>query len=656
MSKCHSCFRDVDVHKDVCPYCGSLISNVAKQPIYLPPGTVLQERYILGDVIKAGGFGLIYKAWDSKLETIVAVKEFFATSLVSRAAGTKDVIVNKKGIEEFAYRKARFLAEARSMAKFGNSKYIPNVFEFFEENGTAYIVMELLSGVDLQDYMRSAQKMDVDFAIFITNQIGNALKMLHKEDIIHRDVAPDNIYIKSAKDLSVILLDLGAAKLADAKEDVVDIILKPGYSPIEQYEKNMEIGPWSDVYALGATLYVMLTGIKPGESTNRRIEDCVVPPHELDATIPENLSYAVMKAMALDKHMRFKNIDEFLQAVNGEKKVVSLAKEKKHRRNKRMGGVLAGIMATVLIVCAVLFVYNQKKHTEDLDAADIVIWYAASENSDEIKAMERIAEDFHHNYPHITITLRSIPEEAYVSELEQALKDGKLPTLFESTDLDWDSAILKNAVDLKTVLKSEQAKKCLFLDKFTHYYPDYKKIPLGIEIPVAYVITSGYTAVNYTNDYFTEPRDFGENTSVAVDEIYKDLVDLNFEEFAYADKASFMNNQQNTSPVMLSSTMAMNQVREQLVNYQKKYVYPDCASLNCGFVYEWSIGNGSDAEVAAATRLLSWMFGHSYQNILMISHCSDGQIPVNPDSFMEKIDQKNYEAIEEIYTNFCFSR
>ena len=153
MRKCFSCFKDFDGDFAVCPHCGQVIVTKPLVAIHLAPGTILAERYILGTAVGAGGFGIVYRAWDSKLETIVAVKEFFVTRLMTRAEGLKGVIVNKKSQMEFDYRKERFLAEARTMARFGAHRNIPNVFEFFEENGTAYIVMELLQGYPLNDYI-----------------------------------------------------------------------------------------------------------------------------------------------------------------------------------------------------------------------------------------------------------------------------------------------------------------------------------------------------------------------------------------------------------------------------------------------------------------------------------------------------------------------
>lgn len=328
MQLCYSCFKKYEDEYDVCPHCGCVNTGEPAEPVHLYPGTVLAERYILGYAIGSGGFGIVYKAFDTTLDRVVAVKEFYVGRLITRAAGTKNVILPAKeiGKAEFNYRKARFLAEARNMAKFSSHKSIVNVFEYFEENNTAYIVMEMLDGISLSDYLKiNGGKLDIDEAVTVTARVGEALDSLHKEKIIHCDIAPDNIFICPGEVIKV--LDLGAARLADAEEKVVDIVLKPGYSPPEQYEQTKNLGPWTDIYALGATLYIMLTGVKPDESTNRKINDELASPHELDEAIPENLSNTVMKAMAVERHMRFKSVPEFLKAVNGEKKVVTLKKK-----------------------------------------------------------------------------------------------------------------------------------------------------------------------------------------------------------------------------------------------------------------------------------------------------------------------------------------
>ena len=654
MKICYSCFSQYDDSYAACPKCGQAEIRQPKEPIHLAPGTVLAGRYILGEAIGSGGFGIVYRAWDAKLESIVAVKEFFVSRLMTRAAFTRNVIISRKAQEEYTYRKARFLAEARTMAKFGSHRSIPNVFEFFEENDTAYIVMELLQGMALNDYLhQNSGRIDVGLAVVIANEVGNALKSLHEHGIIHRDVAPDNIFICSGKELRIKLMDLGAAKLTDSTDDVIDIILKPGYSPTEQYENSKNIGPWTDIYALGATLYAMLCGSKPDESTNRKIADTVVPPRQRNPLVSENLSNTVMKAMALDKHMRFKNIPEFLKALNGGKKIISLAKERRRRSLRRITGIAAAFAVVAAIGGVVFQSYYQKRSEQFLKAADIDVWYSVAEGSQETAAMEAVVADFCSTFDTVNISLRAIPEQEYAAVLAQAAAEGNLPDLFESTGA--DQSVLTAARDVTMVLLSQQAGECLFLSQCNSYYANAKQVPLGIEVPMAYVVTNGAAFLEYDSSFFQTLTDFG-NAVIAGDERCEDLIQANFPGASVVSSGLFLDNSENQAAVFLSSTMALNQVRQTLTNYEKTYVYPDAASIVCKFTYEWSLGKGSTNEKAAAEKLLCWMLGGVYQNTLMVSQCSDGQLPVNEAVFHTKLENRALEALEEVYTQFRFVR
>ena len=584
MERCYACFKEYDGAFQICPHCGSVAIKKPKEPIQLAPGTILAGRYILGQAVGSGGFGIVYKAWDLKLETIVAVKEFFVSRLVTRAEGLKNLIITRKSQEEFEYRKERFLAEARNMAKFGSHRSIPNVFEFFEENNTAYIVMELLHGVALNDYLiQSGGRIDIDFALMIANEVGNALKSLHAQNIVHRDVAPDNIYICSGKDIKIKLMDLGAAKLADSTDEVIDIILKPGYSPTEQYDNSKNIGPWTDIYALGATLYVMLTGVKPDESTNRKINDEVVYPHVINPDISENLSNAIMKAMAIEKHMRFKTVQDFLSAINGERKIIPLAKEKKRKHLKRFFGITAACLALVVGSIFVYNTYQNKQKEQFLDPADIVVWYSFAEGSSEKDAMQAIKADFEQKYEGVTVEFVAIPEAEYAERIEEAAENGELPTLFESSGLSSD--ILNKAADLDRVLASDQFKNAMFLDQYHDYYENKKQIPLAIEVPIAYVVTNGASCIDYSDKYFEDIDDF-DSGNIAYDDRCIDLLKSNFNIRNFCEKEEFLDNSANTSPVLLSSTMMLNEVRTTLTNYEKTYVYYDSDEIYCRYIYD----------------------------------------------------------------------
>ncbi len=653
MKRCYSCFEEYNDSFELCPLCGQISNNKPKEPIQLVPGTVLANRYVIGYAVGSGGFGIVYKALDTKYDTVVAVKEFYVGRLVTRAEGQKNVIVSKKAQTEYDYRKERFLAEARTMAKFGSHRSIPNVFEFFEENNTAYIVMELLNGVALNEYQHQQDSaLDVDFAIMIANEVGNALLSLHEQNIIHRDVAPDNIFICSGKELRVKLMDLGAAKLADSTDNVIDIILKPGYSPTEQYDNSKNIGPWTDIYALGATLYYMVTNIKPDESTNRKINDEVVPPHLINPLVSENLSNAIMKALAVEKHMRFKNVAEFLAAINGERKVITLKKEKRRRNIRRTVAIVSACAAIAVGAVVGLGVYNNMLSKELLNPADITVWFSVDEGSNEEKAMEAVKENFESTFTNVKVELKAIPASDYAVELEKAANEGKLPTLFESTGV--SAPILSKAQDLDKVIGSEQFKEALFLDKYNNYYDNKKQVPLAIEVPVAYVITNGNTSIEYSEKYFRNLSDFGDDVIISGDERYPVMLERNFRDYCFSSSWEFFNSEGNTSPVLISSTMMQGEIKNKL-NYPHSCVYYDSDTIYCDFTYEWSIGGGTDSETAAAEKLLSWMLGNVYQQNLMIRYCSDGQIPVNPTSFYAKIDsKKDYASMKDIYNKFYF--
>lgn len=642
---------------EVCPHCGEKVVTKPLVENQLFPGTVLADRYYIGLAVGAGGFGIVYKAWDSKLDSIVAVKEFYVSRLMARAGGSKNIIVSKKSKQEYEYRKERFLAEARNMAQFGSHKNIPNVFEFFEENETAYIVMELLTGCTLSEYLdQNGGKIDLDFALMITNEVCNALKSLHEKNIIHRDIAPDNIYISSGSEIRILLTDFGAAKLADTKEDVIDIILKPGYSPTEQYEGNKNIGTWTDIYSLGATLYVMLTGVKPDEATNRQIEDKVKDADSLEAAIPENLNNAIMKAMAVERHMRFKNVSDFVAAINGKKKVITLKKERRNRRVRRLVGILTASILLAASTFVVQRALNKKMAEDDLEAATINVWFSVKDGSSEEDAMKEVFTDFKSKFTKVNIEYRAIPESQYLNEINAAKASGNMPDLYESTDL--PDSVVESAADLQKVIDSEQFDECLFLNQYDQYYSSKKKMPLAIEIPVAYVITSGYFETTFDNTYFSQLSDFDAAANLAVDSRYAGFLDDNFEIGGYVDQSAFLNGTENSSAVLLSSSMIINEVRN--LPYEKKYVYCNNTDLKCRFTYEWSVSPSEKNRQRAAETLLSWMLGNVYQRTLMVNTGTNAQIPeipVNEECFKTKMQYlKNLEPITEIYKNFIFRK
>lgn len=651
MKRCYSCFSSYDDEYVVCPNCGTLENTKPKEPIYLYPGVVLADRYIIGEAIGQGGFGIIYKAWDKKLETTIAIKEFYVSKLVTRAEGDKKLIISKKSHEEFEYRKKRFLAEARTMAKFGAHKNIPNVFEFVEENNTVYIAMELLDGITLSDYLlQCGGRLDSDFAIMIVEEVGNALKAMHKEKIIHRDVAPDNIFICRGKEIKIKLLDFGAAKLSDETDEYIDIILKPGYSPVEQYDSTKNIGVWSDIYALGATMYYMITGVKPDESTNRKQVDSVIPPNELNPSVSLELSNSIMRAMAIERHLRFRSVDEFGKAIHSEIKVRTVEEEKKRRKTKRFASVVAACLVVAIVSGLLAFLWEEKSET--LKDATISVWFSVAEGSTEEAAMAEITKDFEKKFPNVKLEMKVFPEDEYMDAIAAADSDNDLPTLFESTGL--SENLIEKARDLDNIMGSDQFAECMFLDKYNDYYSSKKQMPLGIVVPVAHIINNGPVYVIYSDVYFEDIKDFNSKYPIAIDDKYSDLLIDNFGNGNYKSRNAFL---KAKSPIYLTTTMSIydKAIREKLREYPQSFVYPKSEEIYCAFTYEWSIGGGNEAEIAAAEKLLSWMLGNVYQSRLMSSGAHDGQIPINRECFEKKIkDDGKFTPIGEIYKNFIF--
>ncbi len=296
----------------VCVRCGWVEGTPPASPFFLPPRTVLDGRYLLGRVLGAGGFGITYLAWDLNLDLKLAVKEYFPNAFGARDRNHCTVIAaNTQSKEAFDHGLAKFLQEARALARFQGHPSIASVMTFFKENGTSYLVMKYEDGVTLQDYLKEhAGRMDFETVMGIAMAVMDALRAVHQEGILHRDISPDNIIINRARQIKI--LDFGSAKRDMTSQDrTLQITLKRGFSPEEQYRANGRQGPWTDVYAVGATLYQCLTGNKPPDALDRLNEDKLEPPSRLGVKIPRNCEKALMKALAVRAQDRFQTMEEF---------------------------------------------------------------------------------------------------------------------------------------------------------------------------------------------------------------------------------------------------------------------------------------------------------------------------------------------------------
>lgn len=317
---CPHCMRELNnVSPDsFCPYCGKKISDTeAAQLHHLNPLTILQGKYLVGDVLGEGGFGITYVGFEMNLEIRLAIKEFYPNGFVSRDHTQTTMVTqfNNSNAESVRKWKEGFVKEAQALAKCQDLPGIVRVKDFFEENGSAYIVMEYVDGTTLKSYVKQSGTLEPEAILQAIRPIMNSLQQIHNLGVIHRDISPDNIMLMP--DGSMKLLDFGAARSfadADAQKSL-SIMLKPGYAPEEQYRTHGKQGPWTDVYALAATIYRCLTGTMPIESMERLRSDTLKSPKELGVKISDQENNAIMKGMAVLSENRYQSVKEFEDAL-----------------------------------------------------------------------------------------------------------------------------------------------------------------------------------------------------------------------------------------------------------------------------------------------------------------------------------------------------
>ena len=352
----------------------------------LKPGVILKERYKIEEVIGAGGFGITYRAWDPLLQSYVAIKEYYPSGIATRSADSSKVCV-PVGQEQREYHRGRirFLKEAQDVARFQSEPNIVSIYDYLEENDTAYMVMEYLHGCTLKQYIREhGGRLDTDHILHICLSVLDALAVVHKAGMIHRDISPENIFI--CEDLTVKLIDFGAAKQVYLDgEQTMSVVLKPGYAPPEQYAKKDKQGPWTDIYALGATLYFAATGEKPEESFGRVLEDTIKPVCEVNPEIPRAMSQVIMRAMSVKIEDRYQTVEamrEALLAGEGQNAQMELYVIPASRISKRdlpkKRGFLIGVAFCIVIMLVVTGIWMAGRVAKKAGTATATEMNAAS--------------------------------------------------------------------------------------------------------------------------------------------------------------------------------------------------------------------------------------------------------------------------------------
>jgi len=314
--RCLSCMKEINSR--VCPYCGHPVQQINERH-QLPVGTMLRGRYQLGKVLGQGGFGITYLAWDELLRMPVAVKEFYPNSIVYRRTTVSYGVecTTDKMIPHFNYSKERFLREARALVEFRNVPEIVDILDFVEENNTAYIVMEYIRGMDLASYIsKRGGRLSVEETFRILRPVMEALATVHKAGIVHRDISPDNIILEPTGGAK--LLDFGAVRSVDNPDaekcltKSTEAILKHGFAPMEQYNSRGSLGPWTDEYAMCATVWYCLTGRIPEEAT-LRITECLDPDWDQIPGLSQRQRRALEKGFACLPKNRWQDMDALMK-------------------------------------------------------------------------------------------------------------------------------------------------------------------------------------------------------------------------------------------------------------------------------------------------------------------------------------------------------
>lgn len=681
MVRCEKCFNEYDetICAGVCPHCGYYEGCEQEDPRALPIGTVLYQRYIVGGVLGVGGFGMTYKVWDLKHNICKAVKEYFQQGVVNRIPGTKAVFVTApRRQEEFDYGKHRLLEEARIVAKFKSSSIV-RVDDFFEENNTTYMVMEFLDWQTLEEHLIEQNcPLSPEEAVEIGSEICEALQEIHQAGVIHRDISPDNIFIH--KDGRVKIIDFGSARLSKDDTDDKMIMIKPGFAPPEQYERinpdhDMQ-GAWTDVYALGATLYLALTGNIPAEASDRKADfhnntDRVCYPRELRKELPEYLSNSIMTAMAINIHERFQNAKEFEEALKQERKVEPVEKVRKRKQNRRRAGIGGGLLAAMVLLLISGYQILKQREEVVLDPADIIIWYSVNDQNEQKKsgAVEEIILELGESnvFSRVHMESRAISEDEYEKTLEQAYQSGNMPTVFEC--INSDGVYMEDAWNLKEVVSAANKSgetDCYFLENYNQYFSDADQLPTGFHIPVIYI--NAFVVQDYSTD--TEITCMDDLMKLCNGEMKYKPMALNGEvkqayEQMFEDFSSYeaLLTQENGKEMFLEEDAALYfsdtsdylEIQETLPG---KYamVSLKCEPIICRFSECFSISNCPENELAAAEEFLKFLLSKNAQDKYYLQNANTG-LPINKAIAGDYVDvRRKFDILLNDCSSYTFDK
>lgn len=358
VNRCFGCMEETLTYP--CPHCGYDPKKQTERDYALRPGTILNGKYLVGSVLGQGGFGITYICFDLALEQKVAVKEYFPSAHVTRhnSAGNglhwyiteQAKIAQSSGLE-------MFLKEARKMTRVATIPQVVQVRDLFQENGTAYIVMDFIEGETLMRRLKRTGSLTWEKTEQLLLPVIEAMEQVHKAGLIHRDLSPDNLMLQ--KDGSVKILDLGAAKDLNINSGASSMqVAKSGFSPLEQYVQRGGSGTWTDVYAIAATMYFTLTGVLPPSAIDRMENDTLRWDIPRLLSLPPNVLQAMKKAMALRHTDRTQTMAELAASIRSN---TARAEPRSGVPNKRWGKPIIWVVAAILAIILGISIFRSNQ-------------------------------------------------------------------------------------------------------------------------------------------------------------------------------------------------------------------------------------------------------------------------------------------------------
>lgn len=310
---CPNCFKETSDNTNICMNCGFDIENYSNDAICLPVYTVLNGKYLVGRVLGQGGFGITYKVKDLENENIYCIKEYLPSEYSVRNIDNYSVSANSKESEKiYQHGKKQFMEEARILYRFRNNPIVTEIYDYFEENDTAYYVMEFLDGMNLkQATYNMGGKIPLSNADVIFVTISSGLAEIHKHNILHRDISPENIFL--TKDYNIKLIDFGSARnYIQSQKCGMSVLFKPGFAPPEQYKTSGNQGEWTDIYALAITYYYVVSGVRPVDAMSRLSGEKVPLLSDICPDVSVQNAKVVEKAYELNIKNRYHSFEELL--------------------------------------------------------------------------------------------------------------------------------------------------------------------------------------------------------------------------------------------------------------------------------------------------------------------------------------------------------